>query len=52
LSVSAIAKLPRPERDRLIAKVRDVIAGAPDLAGKTEIVFPNRTLACSCRKTA
>ena len=52
LSVSAIAKLPRPERDRLIAKVRDLIAAEPELAGKTEVVFPNRTLACSCRKTA
>ena len=39
-------------RPSLIAKVRGVIAETPDLAGKTEVVFPNWTLACACRKTA
>lgn len=52
LSVGSIAKLPQAERDRVIARVRDVIANAPELAGKPGITFPNRTYAYSCRKIA
>ncbi len=52
LSVGSIAKLPPAERDRVIARVRKVIANAPELAGKPEITFPNTTCAYSCRKLA
>jgi ubiquinone/menaquinone biosynthesis C-methylase UbiE len=51
LSVHSIAKLPIAERDKVIASVRDVIAGHPDLAGKARITFPNITWAYHCRKT-
>ena len=52
LSVSAIAKLPQAERDDVIARVRNVIANTPELAGKSEVIFPNTTYAYSCRKSA
>ena len=52
LSVGSIAKLPPAERDRVLARVREVIANAPELAGKPEITFPNTTYAYSCRKIA
>jgi SAM-dependent methyltransferase len=51
LSVHAIARLPSAERDGLIARVRDVIAASPDLAGREKVTFPNVTYAYSCRKT-
>jgi SAM-dependent methyltransferase len=50
LSVGSIAKLPQAERDRVIARVQEVIASAPELAGKPVITFPNTTY--SCRKIA
>lgn len=37
---------------RVIARVQEVIANAPKLAGKPEITFPDRTYAYSCRKIA
>lgn len=50
LSVSAIAGLPRAERERVVARIRDVIAATPELAGKQQITFPNTTHAYGCRK--
>lgn len=50
LSVSAIARLPREEREHVVARIRDVIAGTPELAGKQQITYPNTTYAYSCRK--
>jgi SAM-dependent methyltransferase len=52
LSVGSIAKLPQAERDRVIARVQELIANAPELAGKPEITFPNTTYAYNCRKLA
>lgn len=49
LSVGSIARLPRAERDRVIARVQDVINDTPELAGKPEITFPNTTFAYDCR---
>jgi len=37
--VGSIAALPQAERDRVIARVRHLIASAPELAGKPEITF-------------
>jgi SAM-dependent methyltransferase len=51
LSTHSIAKLPPTERDRIVARVRDVIAASPELAGKPQITFPNLTYAFACRKT-
>lgn len=50
LSVGSIAQLPQAERDRVIARVRELIANAPELAGKPEVTFPNTTYAYRCRK--
>jgi SAM-dependent methyltransferase len=52
LSVGSIATLPRIERDRVIARVQDVIDDTPELAGKPEITFPNTTFAYDCRVAA
>jgi SAM-dependent methyltransferase len=49
LSVGSIAKLPRIERDRVIARVQEVIDHTPELAGKPEVTFPNTTYAYDCR---
>jgi len=49
LSVGSIAKLPGIERDRVIARVQEVIDHTPELAGKPEITFPNTTFAYDCR---
>jgi SAM-dependent methyltransferase len=49
LSVGSIARLPRVERDRVIARVQDVIDHTPELAAKPEITFPNTTYAYDCR---
>jgi hypothetical protein len=40
------------ERDRVIARVQEVIDNAPELAGNSEISFPNTTYAYDCRKIA
>jgi ubiquinone/menaquinone biosynthesis C-methylase UbiE len=49
LSVGSIATLPRIERDRVLARVQEVIDDTPELAGKPEITFPNTTFAYDCR---
>lgn len=51
LSVSFVAALPAAERTWVAARVRDVIATSPDLAGRTEVTFPYETVAFSCTKT-
>jgi SAM-dependent methyltransferase len=50
LSVSFIAALPRDERERVKAQLREVIATSPELAGKAQVTFPYETLACVCTK--
>ena len=50
LSVSYIAALPTAEQDRVVAKIRAVIAGTPDLAGRSEVTFPYQTTAYHCGK--
>jgi len=52
LSVGMIAKLPRGEREWVVARLCEVIDRTPELAGKAEITFPNATFAYSCRKIA
>ena len=49
LSVSTIAKLPLVERDRVMARVQEVIDLTPELAAKPEITFPNTTYVYDCR---
>jgi len=49
LSVGSIATLPPEERERVIARVQEVIDHTSELAGKPEITFPNTTYACDCR---
>ncbi len=51
LSASSVARLPQAERDGVIARIWDVIASAPELAGKRHITFPNVSHAYCCRKT-
>jgi SAM-dependent methyltransferase len=50
LSVSFIAALSPMERDRVASQVRKLIEASPDLAGKSEVIFPYETAAYSCRK--
>ena len=50
LSVSYIAALPTAEQERVVAKIRAVIANTPDLAGRSEVTFPYRTTAYHCGK--
>ncbi|WP_245442528.1 hypothetical protein [Methylobacterium terrae] len=50
LSVSFIAALPEPERARVAARVRDLIARTPGLAGRAEVTFPYRTHAYWCER--
>jgi SAM-dependent methyltransferase len=50
LSTHSIAKLPQDERDRIVARLRDLIAASPELAGKRTITFPNLCYAYCCRK--
>jgi SAM-dependent methyltransferase len=52
LSVSALAKLPQDERDRVVAKLRALIAATPELAGEPQVSFPNTTYTYCCRKIA
>jgi SAM-dependent methyltransferase len=50
LSTSFIAALPTDERDRLAARIRELIATTPSLAGKAEVAYPYETRAFSCIK--
>lgn len=51
LSTHAIARLPQADRDNIVAKLWDLIAATPELAGKPTVTFPNDCYAYSCRKT-
>jgi SAM-dependent methyltransferase len=50
LSVSYIAALPPDQQERVKAELRQVIATAPELAGKAQVTFPYETLAFVCNK--
>lgn len=50
LSTSFIAALPADEQARVVARVRDVIAASPDLAGRDEVSYPYETVAYSCTR--
>lgn len=49
-SISFIAALDADERQRLIARVRELIAATPALAGRDEVTFPYVTLAYHCTR--
>ena len=50
LSTSFVAALPTDERDRLAARIRELIAATPSLAEKPEVAYPYETRAFSCVK--
>jgi SAM-dependent methyltransferase len=50
MSVSFMAALPPNEQEKVKARLREVIAEYPEIAGKDEVSFPYRTLACVCKK--
>jgi SAM-dependent methyltransferase len=50
LSTSFIAALPVTQRNRVAVQVRQLIASAPDLIGKSEVTMPYVTAAYSCQK--
>jgi SAM-dependent methyltransferase len=50
LSTSFIAALPPDQRDRVAARIRELIAATPTLAGKSEVAYPYETRAFSCVK--
>jgi len=50
LSTSFIAALPDAARAEVVARVRDLIARTPELAGRNDIVFPYVTTAYDCRR--
>jgi SAM-dependent methyltransferase len=50
LSTSFIAALPLDRQDRIAAQIRALIAGTPQLAGKSEVSFPYQTVAFSCHR--
>jgi SAM-dependent methyltransferase len=50
LSISFIAALPPAEQDKIAARIRDLIASTPELAGKQEVTFAYQTAAFCCRK--
>jgi len=50
LSTSFVSALPGDERDRVAARIRELIAATPSLAGKTEVAYPYETRAFSCIK--
>lgn len=52
LSVSFVAALPTEERARIAAKVRALIAGTPQLAGRASIPFPYETRIYAWRRTS
>jgi SAM-dependent methyltransferase len=47
-SISFIAALASDERAKLLARVRELIAGTPALAGRDEVSFPYATMAYHC----
>jgi SAM-dependent methyltransferase len=51
LSTSFIAALSPTDQGRVAAQVRDLIASSPSLAGKSQVTFPYRTAAFSCRRS-
>ncbi len=50
LSVSFMAALPPSEQGQVTEELRKVISAYPELAGKPQVTFPYRTLACVCNK--
>jgi SAM-dependent methyltransferase len=48
LSTSFIAALSEAEREKIAARVREVIAATPALAGRAEVAFPYETRAFRC----
>jgi SAM-dependent methyltransferase len=50
LSTSFIAALPTDERDRVAARIRELIAATPSLAEQSEVAYPYETRAFSCFK--
>lgn len=44
-SISFVAALPQDEQERLMAKIRAIIAADPALAGRSNVSFPYRTVA-------
>jgi SAM-dependent methyltransferase len=50
LSTSFIAALPTTERNGVAARVRQLIATTPELAGKSEVTMPYVTAAFNCQK--
>lgn len=50
LSVSFIAALPAHQRAAVAARLRAVVAAAPELAGRDIVTFPYRTVAYACRR--
>ena len=42
-SVSYVATLPEPERERVLAEVRDLLATDPETRGRAEVELPYRT---------
>jgi hypothetical protein len=49
-SISFIAALEDTERQRLLTRVRELIASAPALAGRSEVTFPYVTMAYHCAR--
>jgi SAM-dependent methyltransferase len=52
MSVSFMAALPADEQARVTAQLWAVIANSPELAGRSSVTFPYRTLACVCTRDA
>jgi SAM-dependent methyltransferase len=50
LSVSFIAALPAEQQDEVARQVRALIAATPELAGRSEVVFPYETAMFAYRK--
>jgi hypothetical protein len=45
-----MAALPRDQQEHVISQLKEVIATYPELAGKAQVTFPYKTLACYCIK--
>ena len=50
LSVSFIAALDAAARAQVVTQIRELIATAPELAGKAEVDFPYETVVLNCTK--
>ena len=50
LSISFISALPKEEQQSVAARVRELIARTPELAGESVVTFPYVTAAFSCSK--